>query len=247
MENIETKIKTTPKDFFVRLFNMKSHRNYNTAISRINESKKAETLSTNINLERNEKVSVVTVLYNSTGVIEKLLDSINETNKDGLIREIIVVDNNSQDNGVRIVEEYIVKHKRNLRYEIKLIRNDENLGFGKGNNVGVMSATSPFVLFANPDVEFKANVVAEMIDLLNRNPKIGLLGPRICFDKKIMRITPIINPPVFVLRNFIGNTTLGKLLGIKPVQLGEYRKVLQISGAFMMLRINEFLELSGFY
>lgn len=193
-----------------------------------------------------KKVSVITVLYNSAGVIENLLNSICKTNKDGPIGEVVIVDNNSQDNGASLVEEYIANRKQYLNYEIKLIKNDKNLGFGKGNNIGVKFVTMPFILFSNPDIEFKEKVLGEMLDVLIKNPKIGLVGPRIYFDRLIMHISPILNPISFTLRNIAGDTKFGKLLGIKPVRSGEHGKVLQVIGAFMMARTNDFERVGGF-
>ena len=196
--------------------------------------------------DKEGKVSVVTVLYNSTGVIENLLDSIRKTNEDGLVSEVIVIDNKSQDNSVDVVEKYVAEQAQNLGYEIKLIKNEKNLGFGRGNNVGARLAIQQFFLFSNPDIEFKDGVVGDMAGLLIENPKVGLVGPRIYFDTFSAHINPIFNPPVFILRSFFSNMNLGKLLGIKSVQPGEYRKSFQVVGAYMMVRTNEFLKVGGF-
>lgn len=194
---------------------------------------------------RKDKVSVVTVLYNSAGVIEDLLDSIKETNKDGLIGEVIVVDNNSQDDRVNVVEKYISEHT-NPGYEIKLIKNDENLGYGRGNNIGARVTTRPFILFSNPDIVFKENVVGEMADLLTANQKVGIVGPRIYIDNPSGYTNPVINPLSHIYRNLMGGTTIGKLMGAKPVRQGEYSKSFQVIGAFMMARTKEFLQVGGF-
>ena len=62
--------------------------------------------------------------------------------------EIIVVDNNSSDSSCEMVEENFP--------EVHLIRNDSNLGFARGNNIGVNRATGDYICILNPDT-----VVAE--------------------------------------------------------------------------------------
>lgn len=210
------------------------------------KNNKKNSIATTSESVREAKVSVVTVLYNSAAVIESLLDSINETNKDRLIGEVIIVDNNSQDRSVKVTEKYIHKHTQNLGYKIKLIKNDVNVGFGRGNNIGVGYATLPLVLFSNPDIEFKDDVVKEMSDLLTLHPEIGLVGPRIYFDRPSTYSNPVLNPLPFILRNTLGNTRFGKFLGVKPIQQGEYSKSFQVVGAFMMARSSEFLRVGGF-
>lgn len=85
--------------------------------------------------------------------------------------EIIVVDNNSQDGSV----EYI-KHKFSSVY---VIENRENLGFGKGNNVGAKNANGEYLILLNSDVFIKNTNLNKLLENIKNTKNIGLLGCKI--------------------------------------------------------------------
>ncbi|HIC30939.1 MAG TPA: glycosyltransferase, partial [Flavobacteriaceae bacterium] len=74
------------------------------------------------------KLSVIILNYNVRYFLELCLQSVEAAIKD-LDAEIIVVDNNSSDESCTMVKQIFPK--------VKLIENTENLGFSKGNNIGV--------------------------------------------------------------------------------------------------------------
>ncbi len=87
--------------------------------------------------------SIVIVTYNSADSIEKCIKSIN----DSYILpddEVIVVDNNSKDNTCEIISQF---------KNIKLIRNNENLGYSKAINQGVRLSRNNYLVFLNPDTK----------------------------------------------------------------------------------------------
>ncbi len=71
---------------------------------------------------------------------------------------------------------------------IYIVPSTDNLGFAKGNNLGVKFLTENFecthLLFTNNDVEIQSsNCLSVLIDKLNANAEIGTIGPRIfCLD-----------------------------------------------------------------
>ena len=115
-------------------------------------------------------VSIITVNFNQSFVTEQLLSSINSTNTYPNI-EIIVVDNGSEVNDVPRWE---------LKYpQVKFIRSENNLGFAGGNNLGVSQATGEYLFFVNNDTEFSGNLVPTLVDVLDKQPEIGILSPKI--------------------------------------------------------------------
>lgn len=77
-------------------------------------------------IERNPEVSIILVNYNDRPNLEDCLLSLRE-NVQGIDFEIIVVDNNSSDGSQDFIEKEYPR--------AKLIRNQENLGFAKANNL----------------------------------------------------------------------------------------------------------------
>ncbi|MBP6976600.1 glycosyltransferase, partial [Candidatus Dojkabacteria bacterium] len=75
------------------------------------------------------KVLIVILNYNGIHLLKKHLSSVVKTEYPNF--DIVVVDNGSTDDSV----EYLKKEYPN----IKIVKNNTNLGFGRGNNLGVSS------------------------------------------------------------------------------------------------------------
>ena len=73
-------------------------------------------------------VSIIIVNWNTKEYLTKCIDSI-EGDKGNYSKEIIVVDNASTDGSVQIIKDRYPK--------AKLIKNSENLGFSKANNISI--------------------------------------------------------------------------------------------------------------
>jgi len=123
-------------------------------------------------------VSIITVNFNQSFITEQLLSSITATNTYANI-EIIVVDNGSKVNDVPMLQ---------AKYpDVKFIRSDVNTGFAGGNNIGVKEATGEYLFFVNNDTEFTANLVQALVNVLDKNPDVGMISPKIrYFDKPDM-------------------------------------------------------------
>lgn len=116
------------------------------------------------------KISIITVTFNCASVIEdNIKSSINEPST-----EVIIVDNNSQDETLRIIEPYVGE-------KLKLIANRTNKGFTEGNNIGIRAAQGQYFLFLNPDASLISGVIQEMADFLDKNLKVGAVVPSLIF------------------------------------------------------------------
>ncbi|MBK9290623.1 MAG: glycosyltransferase family 2 protein [Bacteroidetes bacterium] len=117
------------------------------------------------------KVSVVTVNYNQSAVTCALLASLRKVNYPNL--EVIVVDNGSPSDNPDIIAEKFP--------EVKLIKTGKNLGFAGGNNAALPFASGKYLLFINNDTEVEPDFLEPMVELLEQNPEIGMVSPRIQF------------------------------------------------------------------
>ncbi len=82
--------------------------------------------------------------------------------------DVVVVDNNSGDGSAdRIADELP---------SVRLIASPRNGGFGAGINLGMQSITAPYVLVLNPDTYFLNDSLSPVIDLMESDPSIGLVG-----------------------------------------------------------------------
>ena len=186
------------------------------------------------------KVSFSVVTYNDELVIKKLLDSIFEnTNVDF---RVYVIDNNSSDKTVEII--------KSTGYDITLIENEDNDGFGKAHNKVLPLIDSEYHVFINPDIEFHDSVIDRIAVYLDMQPDIGIVMPKVLSSDATVQILPKKDPRFLYL--------LSRRLRFK--WLVKYREEYEMleksadevfdiefaSGCFMFVRTDLIKELKGF-
>lgn len=110
---------------------------------------------------KNNKIGIVTVLYNSESVLEDFFRTLNEQNYKNFI--LYIVDNNSTDSSVKKSEECA----KNVSFECKWLLQSDNLGVAEGNNIGVKSALADkcdYILLANNDIVLKEDTIKTLFD-----------------------------------------------------------------------------------
>ncbi len=110
-------------------------------------------------------ISVIVVTYDSAACVQGCIASIRCAFPDA---ELIVVDNASRDDTVDAV--------RAASPDVRLIRNESNLGFGRACNRGAEEARGSHLLFVNPDVVV-TNVDGHQLDELLGPRPFGLVAP----------------------------------------------------------------------
>ncbi len=115
-------------------------------------------------------LSIIIVTWNNEEFIEACLESIFET-KGSIDLEVIVIDNASEDRTVGII--------RKFEPEVRLISNQKNLGYARGNNQGIESAGGEYILFLNPDVILEGDTIELMLSFLQEHKEIEGLGPQL--------------------------------------------------------------------
>ncbi len=115
-------------------------------------------------------LSIVIVSWNTRDYLHACLSSI-ERAPDEVSREIIVVDNASEDGTVQMVE---YDHP-----EATVIANDENRGYAAANNQGIEVATGEHVLLLNPDIVVHEGALDALVGFLEQRPEAGAVAPRL--------------------------------------------------------------------
>lgn len=115
-------------------------------------------------------LSIIIVNYNAKAYLKKCIKSIEGTARN-FSYEIIVVDNNSLDGSVEMMREDFS--------HIKLLANNHNLGFSSANNQGARIARGRYLLLLNNDTLVLPGALQTMINIMDKNPGIGLLGCRL--------------------------------------------------------------------
>lgn len=113
-------------------------------------------------------LSVIIVTYNSARQIAACLQSV--LAQTGVTYEVIVVDNASADDTLAQLE----------KFDVRVIANRDNVGFGQGNNVGVAASRGRFVYLLNPDTRLEGNhVLADLCRQMEAQPRWGMAGTRV--------------------------------------------------------------------
>ena len=113
------------------------------------------------------KLSVIIVNYNVSAFLEQALASALKAMR-GIEGEIFVVDNHSVDNSVAMVKAKFP--------QVKLIENQDNVGFAKANNQAIRISSGEYVLLLNPDTLVEEDTFSKCIDFMDRTPDCGGLG-----------------------------------------------------------------------
>ena len=115
------------------------------------------------------KLSVIIVNYNVRHFLEQALLSVRKAAQ-RVPTEVYVVDNNSVDDSVRMVQEKFP--------EVKLIANQDNPGFSIANNQAIRQSSGEYVLLLNPDTVVEEDTFECCCNFMDAHPDAGALGVR---------------------------------------------------------------------
>ncbi|HEY1369609.1 MAG TPA: glycosyltransferase family 2 protein [Gaiellaceae bacterium] len=110
-------------------------------------------------------VDVVIVSYNSRDRLRECVEPLLEVPD----AHVIVVDNASPDRSLEVVEDL----------PVQAIQLSSNGGFSHGVNAGWRAGSSPYVLLLNPDACISGPSLEAMVAVLERQPDVGAVAPRI--------------------------------------------------------------------
>ena len=116
------------------------------------------------------RLSVVIVNYNVRHFLEQALLSVRRAMR-GIDGEVWVVDNNSVDDSVRMVQEKFP--------EVRLIANQDNPGFAIANNQAIRQSGGAYVLLLNPDTLVEEDTFHKCLDFMDAHPDAGALGVKL--------------------------------------------------------------------
>ena len=118
-------------------------------------------------------LSVITVGFRSEKTIVPFLNSIQKS-RDGLNKEVIVVDNYPGDSCAELARKHPLKPK--------LIQNTENIGFSKAINQGIKKSSGKYVLIINPDTVIKGHAIRLLFDFAEKHPTLGAVVPKLLYN-----------------------------------------------------------------
>ena len=181
------------------------------------------------------KLSIVIVNYNVVYFLEQCLLSVYQA-VTGIDAEVFVVDNNSVDGSVEMLQEKFP--------QVKLIANKENLGFSKANNQAIEQATGEYILLLNPDTVVEADTFSKIISFMDETEDAGGLGVKMVNgrgdflpeSKRGLPVPSVAFYKIFGLAKLFKKSQRFGKYHLTYLDANEIHSVEVLSGAFMLLR-----------
>lgn len=115
-------------------------------------------------------LSVIILNYNTKNLLRDCLKSVLASTRPYKI-ETIVSDNGSTDGSIQMVKTEFP--------QVRLLENNANLGFSKGNNVAIKVSQGRHIMLLNSDTVVQPDAFEKMIAKTDQDSKIGAIGPKI--------------------------------------------------------------------
>ncbi|MGB6268150.1 MAG: glycosyltransferase family 2 protein [Olleya sp.] len=182
------------------------------------------------------KLSIIILNYNVRYFLELCLQSI-EAAITNLEAQIIVVDNHSQDDSCQMVKQKFPN--------VLLIENKENLGFSKGNNIGVQHAKGEYLCIINPDTVVPEDCFEELFEFSKIKNDLGLFTCRLIDGKGkfLPESKRNIPTPKVAIKKMLGFNQSYYVSDLKENSTGI---VPVLVGAFMMVKKDIYNQVGGF-
>lgn len=190
-------------------------------------------------------ISVIIVNYNVKDYLLQCLRSLQASVGD-VRTQIIVVDNNSHDGSVAELQPMFPG--------VQWIALDENVGFGRANNVGLSEVTGRYVLYLNPDTIVGSDTLAVMCRYLDEHPRTGIAGCKVLNPDGSFQLacrrglpTPWVSfCKLFGLQKLFPSSKLFAGYNLTFLPIDATYPVDALIGAFMVGRTDLMRELGGF-
>ncbi|MCC5887226.1 MAG: glycosyltransferase family 2 protein [Gammaproteobacteria bacterium] len=183
------------------------------------------------------KVTAVIVTYNSREHIGAALAALHPPHVAGDL-DCVVVDNASEDGTADWVE--------SAQPWVRVIRSEDNLGFGRGCNLGAEEARSPYLLFLNPDAELPSDDLAVMLQFLESRSAAAITGPAIVEGSaEAVQKAGLMLTPGRLVSNALGGRKM-KPWGCPIVPGSDPFETDWVCGAAMLIRTAVFRQIGGF-
>ena len=114
------------------------------------------------------ELAIIIVNWNGGELLHRCLESIRKF-PPAVSYEVVVVDNASTDGTREWLE----------LQTVRLIKNQDNVGFGRANNIAFRETKQPFLFLLNSDAELQTGSIDKLLETIKSDPGFGVVGPRL--------------------------------------------------------------------
>ncbi|MFI0490080.1 glycosyltransferase family 2 protein [Flavobacterium sp.] len=191
------------------------------------------------------QLSIIILNYNVCYFLEQCVLSVESAIKN-MDAEIIVIDNNSQDDSCAMIKKRFPN--------VKLIENAANLGFPKGNNIGVSHAKGEYICILNPDTVVAEDTFTKVLAFAKSQKEIGIVGVKLIdgtgnFLPESKRGTPlpwVAFTKISGLYKLFPKSSFFNKYYAQHLNENQTGKIDILVGAFMVMKRELYTEIGGF-
>ncbi|HEX9987444.1 MAG TPA: glycosyltransferase [Chloroflexia bacterium] len=191
-------------------------------------------------------MSIVILGWNVADLLAGCLRSLPDASGEWWARcEVIVVDNASSDGSVEMVQRDFAG--------VKVAALPANLGFSRGNNLGIREARGKYIFLLNPDTVAHPGSIATLVDYMEAHPEVGIAGPRLLNPDGTLQpsrrrfptpLTALVESTP--LQRWFDNSRLLRDFYMLDKPDGETQEVGWLSGAALMCRREAMVQAGAF-
>lgn len=184
-----------------------------------------------------KEIAVVILNWNGKELLQKFLPAVVQHSNQA---QIYVIDNASTDDSVVFLQ--------NNFPEVRLIQNQQNLGYAGGYNQGLEQIKEPFYCLINSDVLVTENWLTPILKLLGEQPEIGIVQPKI-LDYKRRNYFEYAGAAGGFIDAYGFPFCRGRVFDTIEKDEGQYNDITPVfwaSGACFFVRKSVFEQLNGF-
>ena len=187
------------------------------------------------------RVSACIVLYHSGAEAVNTVKCIRDAT---LPIDLFIVDNSPEESTAAVISK--------MMPEAHVLRQERNIGFGRGNNAVLPHLRSVYHLIVNPDITFEPELIERMVAFMDEHKEIAVLTPRVFNPDGTEQFLPKRRPTVRyllggkltrfgdVFRRWRAEFTLQDQTVTRPMEVDF------ATGCFMLIRTHYFYQLRGF-
>ena len=191
------------------------------------------------------QLSVIILNYNVRYFLEQCVLSVQKA-LEGIDGEIIVIDNASSDDSCQMIKEKFPN--------VTLIENKDNLGFPKGNNIGVAQAKGEFICILNPDTVVAEDTFSKILNTEHWQLNTGFIGCKLIdgsgkFLPECKRGVPtpwVAFTKIFGLYKLFPKSSWFNQYYAMHLDENQSGQVDILVGAFMIMKRDLYLKIGGF-
>lgn len=184
------------------------------------------------------KVAVVIVHWNRRQLLEQFLPALMQTTYPNV--DIVVADNSSDDDSIAFLTEHYPS--------VKVVLNDKNYGYAGGYNHALQHVNAEYFVLLNNDIEVIPGWLEPMIEVMQNNPSIGAVQPKILDynTRNKFEYAGAGGGYIDALGYAFCRGRLFEVLETDEQQYNDATRVFWATGACMAVRSTVFKQLNGF-